>query len=66
MFNLKPSRYRYITFLNADDLSQEHIHYNITEFISYILVKLKVVNDAMRNEWFHRVKQLFQKVRFLI
>lgn len=63
---LKLFLYRYITFLNADDLSKEHIHYNITEFVSYILAKSKFVNDAMRNEWFHRVKQLFQQVKFLI
>jgi len=55
-----------MTILNSDNLNEEHIYYNITEFINYILAKSKVVNDAMRNEWFYHVKQLFQQVKFLI
>lgn len=58
--------YRNITIFNSNDLNEKHVHYNINEFINYILEKSKVVNDAMRNEWFYHVKQLFQQVRFLI
>lgn len=66
LWNLILSRCRGITILNSNNLNEEHISYNITEFINYILAKLKVVNDAMRSEWFFQVKKLFQQVRFLI
>lgn len=56
--------YRYTTFLNDNGLSDEHLNYKIPEFINYMLAKSKNVNDAIRNEWFYRLKQLFQQVRF--
>lgn len=54
-----------MTILKSNNLNEGNIYYNITEFINYILAKSKVVNDAMRKEWFYHVKQLFQHVRFL-